>query len=160
MSMYLVTKYKMHNEDVKHINENIAIGFPPLDMFTHWSGQTLQWDPGELTASLPSWPGWHVLELEECIHSSVWFLVASQMSWHWMLDAGYFICENPKVIKMFTEEENTSLSPWSSHNCIHTMGPVRQMLEHAIITTGSKSLPVKPKKIKFEIKVVGFFLNK
>ena len=35
MSTYLVTKHKMHNEDVKHINENIAIGFPPLDMFTH-----------------------------------------------------------------------------------------------------------------------------
>lgn len=146
MSMYLVTKYEMHNGDVKHINQNIAVGFPPLEMFTHWSGQTLQWDPGGLD-SITSKLAWLACsELEECIHSSVWFLVASQMSWHRMLDAGYFICENPKVIKVFTEEENSSLSPWSSHNCFHTMGPLSQMLEHAVIMTRSKSLPVKLKK--------------
>lgn len=145
ISMHSFTKYELH-EEVTHINENIAAGFPPLEMFTCWSEQTPQCDPGGLRASLPSSPGRHASESEEHSHSSVWLLAASQMSWHRMLDADYFICETPKVIKVFTEEENTSMSPWSSHNCLHTMRSLRQMLEHAVVMTGSKSLPMKLKK--------------
>lgn len=46
MSKHSVTKYELHEEAVIRINENIAAGFPPLEMFTRWSGQTPQWDPG------------------------------------------------------------------------------------------------------------------
>lgn len=33
ISMHSFTKYELH-EEVTHINENIAAGFPPLEMFT------------------------------------------------------------------------------------------------------------------------------
>lgn len=146
MSMCSVIKNEVIKGDVKYINQNIAAAFSPLEMLAQWSGQTLQWDTGELNDSILSKPTWPGRCVSDSAHSSVDFLVASQMSWGGLLDIGYFICENPKVIKVFTEEGNTSLSPWSNPNCIHTMGPLRQMLEHAVITIGSKSLPVKLKK--------------
>lgn len=34
MSMHSVTNYELH-EEVTHISETIAAGFPPLEMFTH-----------------------------------------------------------------------------------------------------------------------------
>lgn len=113
-----VTKNEMRQGDVKCINQNILAGSSPLDILVPWSGQTLPWDTGTWLALL----GRHISQSAPT-PSSVDFLVASQMSRHRMPHVGYFICEKPKVIKVFTEEENTSLSPWSSHNCIHTMSP-------------------------------------
>ena len=95
---------------------------------------------------------WPSVSENPCIHPSVYFLVVSQMSWWCMLDVDCFLCKNPKEIKLFREKENASLSLWSGHNCIHTVGLLRQMLEHTVISIRGKPLPMKLKKLKLEIK--------
>lgn len=126
MFMYSVTKNEMLKGEVKSINQNTAAGLSPLEMLARWSGQTDASVRHEETDWRPLFPAdlaWWACFRIRAYALACGFLVALRMNRCRMLDVGYFICENPKVIKVLTEEENTNLSPRSSHNYIHTMEP-------------------------------------
>lgn len=130
MSKSSVTEHEMRKEDGKCLNP-ATLPISCLWECPHTDLGRLGWDARAAT-EYPFYAdlAWPSVSEHPRIHPSVYFLVASQMRRWWMLDVDCFLCENPKEIKLFREEENASLSLWSGHNCIHTVGPLRQMLEH------------------------------
>lgn len=126
MFRYSVTKNEMLKGDVKGIDRNTVAGLSPLELLARWSEQTnpsVRHRETDWQHPFPADVAWWACFRIRAHALTCGLLVASQMNQCQMLEVGYFICENPKVIKVFAEEENTNLSPRSSHNYIHTMEP-------------------------------------
>ena len=145
MSKSSVTEHEMHKEEGKCLNPaTLPISClwecPHTDLGRLW----VRRKGGDWQHPFHADLAWPSVSEHPRIHPSVYFLAASQMSWCWMLDVDCFFARIQRKLNC-SERKRMQVCHWSGHNCIHTVGLLRQMLEYTVITIRGKPLPMKLK---------------